>query len=324
MGLSPCKKGVFIVRSRYSMNAQPDILPALIGQQQVVTALAQTAKRRNSYGHAYLLSGADAVAVVGVAEWFRNFLVCSAPVGETPCDACPGCRSRQRADGLWSQTLRLTPEQPVHSVETIRRIRQFTTLRPVAEGQRVVMLEGADTLAAPAANALLKVLEEPGERLTFILTAHSLAAVRSTVRSRAMTVAIQPVPTADLTAALVRAGHTRNAAAFAVGLYPGQAGRAFALLAEEARVAELRQLDHTLADWDTVPRAQRLAIAADLLHGITESSDQRQRLRDILSVLATHAPRRPRALRALLEGCSTLRTNAQPKLIFDAFSLTAA
>ncbi len=301
-----------------------DASPSLIGQQPLITALAKAASGEVAYGHAYLFSGSDAVTLAAVAGWFRTYLVCAVPKGTNPCGTCAGCRSSLHDDGVWTYTLARQPDETSHSVEQIRSIRQFVGLRPVTRGRRVVLLDSADTLRGPAANALLKNLEEPGEALVFILTAQSAGAVLPTIRSRAMQVRLQPVPNALLIKALVAAGYTHSAAEFATQLFPGQAGRSVALLENREAYDLFHGLHRTLAHWSTLPTAQRLAVATAALQGSTETAAQRQRVQDALMLIARDTATNPGTLRALLDACLALRTNAQPKLIFDAFALATS
>ncbi|MEK7631328.1 MAG: hypothetical protein AAB445_00470 [Patescibacteria group bacterium] len=299
----------------------PDLTPSLIGQQPVIAALTKAATGKTAYGHAYLISGADTTAVAALAAWFRNYLVCTAPAGSTACGVCAGCTSCVNADGVWTYSLESTPDEVAHSVERIRSIRQFVALRPVAQGRRVVLVDRADTLRGAAANALLKNIEEPAEGIIYILTAQHLGAILATIRSRTMSVTVQPVPQAVLRQALITNGYTQSAAAFASQLFPNQAGRAVQLLEDRPRYDELHTVEHMLAHWATLASAQRLAAAATIVEGRTDMAAQRLRVQDALALIARQPARRPGVLRALLQACLALRTNAQPKLIFDAFAL---
>jgi uncharacterized protein (DUF1778 family) len=71
-------------------------------------------------------------------------------------------------------------------IDVIRTIQSFVSLRSLTKNtRRVVLITHADTLTTEAQNALLKILEEPPEGVSFILTVHSVDALLPTVLSRA-------------------------------------------------------------------------------------------------------------------------------------------
>jgi DNA polymerase III subunit delta' len=84
-------------------------------------------------------------------------------------------------------------------VDDTREIGVFLRLTPAEGGWRVVILDGADAMNRSAANALLKILEEPPRRTLLLLVAHSPGKLLPTIRSRC-----RRFPLAPLTPAIVR------------------------------------------------------------------------------------------------------------------------
>jgi DNA polymerase III subunit delta' len=78
-------------------------------------------------------------------------------------------------------------------VEDVRRIGAFLSSSPAFGGWRVVVIDAADEMNRHAANALLKVLEEPNANCLLILVAHRPALVPATVRSRCRRLLLQPL-----------------------------------------------------------------------------------------------------------------------------------
>lgn len=74
-------------------------------------------------------------------------------------------------------------------------------------GYRVVIVDSADELNPNAANALLKLLEEPPARCVLLLISHRPARLLPTIRSRCRTLRFDPLAPDDLTAALAVTGH---------------------------------------------------------------------------------------------------------------------
>jgi DNA polymerase III subunit delta' len=78
-------------------------------------------------------------------------------------------------------------------VDDVRRIGAFLSSSPAFGGWRVVVIDSADEMNRHAANALLKVLEEPNANCLLILLAHRPALVPATVRSRCRRLLLQPL-----------------------------------------------------------------------------------------------------------------------------------
>jgi DNA polymerase III subunit delta' len=73
-------------------------------------------------------------------------------------------------------------------IDQVRRISDFLTVTSHRGGRRVVVLAPAEALNAPAANALLKMLEEPPPGAVFVVVSDELDAVLPTIRSRCVLV----------------------------------------------------------------------------------------------------------------------------------------
>lgn len=82
------------------------------------------------------------------------------------------------------------------SVETMRQLYDQTKTK--YRGHRVVIIDDADRMSHGAQSAFLKLLEEPGEGISFILTSHQPERLLPTIRSRVQAAQLQPV-TADQT-----------------------------------------------------------------------------------------------------------------------------
>lgn len=78
-------------------------------------------------------------------------------------------------------------------VDDVREIAGFLRLTPAEGGWRVVIVDGADEMNRNAANALLKILEEPPSRALLLLIAHSPGKLLPTIRSRCRRMALSPL-----------------------------------------------------------------------------------------------------------------------------------
>jgi DNA polymerase III gamma/tau subunit len=82
-------------------------------------------------------------------------------------------------------------EKGTISIDSIRRL--YTQTRAVQTGKMVIIVDYAERMGRPAQNAFLKLLEEPGRGVYFILASHTPSQLLPTVRSRIQTFDVQPI-----------------------------------------------------------------------------------------------------------------------------------
>ncbi|MEM6483340.1 MAG: DNA polymerase III subunit delta', partial [Pseudomonadota bacterium] len=148
--------------------------------------------------------------------------------------------------------------------EDVRDLAGFFALKAADGGRRVVLVDAADDMNTHAANALLKMLEEPPAQTTLLLLSHQPGRLLPTIRSRCRTLPLSPLCAEDLIAALVQAGFEAAEDQVALAeLSEGSVGTAIRLLGLEgvALYADVLALMHTLPALDRA-RAIKLANAA--------------------------------------------------------------
>lgn len=138
-------------------------------------------------------------------------------------------------------------------VDDVRAIGAFLAQTPAEGGWRIVVIDSADALNRSAANALLKILEEPPERALLLLTSEAPGRLLATIRSRCRRLALHPLPEASVMTLLRRyrpdlaEAELKSIAAIS----EGSIGRALGLA--EAGVVELHgDLEHFLATLPSV------------------------------------------------------------------------
>ena len=199
-------------------------LPPLIGHQTVRRQLAQ-AFRGAKLPQVLLLTGPAGLGKQRLALWLAQLAVCE-HIALEPCGSCRSCRlvdSLSHPDVHWfvpvarskasdpdkqveeasqaiaqvmeerrSQPLYLaTDGMAIHGIATVRLLQRRAALTPVEGGKRVFIVGEADRLvpqesSPEAANALLKLLEEPPSGSLFILTTVDAGLMLPTVRSRSV------------------------------------------------------------------------------------------------------------------------------------------
>ncbi len=94
----------------------------------------------------------------------------------------------------------------VISVDEVRRMKSFFALSAADGGRRTAIIDSLDEMNPAAANALLKLLEEPPANVTLFLIAHQPARLLPTIRSRCRELRLMPLGPQDLADALTQAG----------------------------------------------------------------------------------------------------------------------
>ena len=117
------------------------------------------------------------------------------------------------------------------TVDTVRGLHSFLHMSASDGGRRVVIVDAADELNTSAANALLKVLEEPPANTTLFLVSHQPARLLPTIRSRCRSLPLNPLTDTDMQAALTQAAPEAT-------LDPGLAALAQGSVGTALRMAE--------------------------------------------------------------------------------------
>lgn len=217
-----------------TVTAQATVWDHVIGHDEVVRTLRE-ALDTGRVAHAWLFTGPPGVGKVYVARLLAAALNCEGLTAETGGSGADGtCLSCRRVlRGVHPDVYQIEPEGEQLRVEEVRAVRE-DAWRSRHEGRTAVfILDGADRMNDFAANALLKVLEEPPPGVVFVLVAPSAATLVGTVPSRARVLPFAELPQATLAAGLAREpGVDRERAEWAAAAAHGRLGRARELLTD--------------------------------------------------------------------------------------------
>ncbi|MEL7098514.1 MAG: DNA polymerase III subunit delta' [Pseudomonadota bacterium] len=160
-------------------------------------------------------------------------------------------------------------------VDDIRALASFFQLSATDGGRRVVIVDAADEMNVQAANALLKMLEEPPERTVLLLIAHQPARLLPTIRSRCRTLRLSPLGAQDMDAALGQAGLDASQHGPALAeLAAGSVGAALRL----AQGGGLEIYAELIALLGTLPRLDRARTLALAEAAAQRGADDKRRL----------------------------------------------
>ena len=157
---------------------------------------------------ALLLTGTSDAALERESRRLAARLLCAE---EDPDLACGSCRRVH--SGLHPDFFPVESEGVQIRVDRVREALVFAAGRPYEAPRRVIRIARAELLGLEAANALLKSLEEPGERLRWILTTTRPDALLPTIRSRTTAAALPASPTAERIRSWIERGFSEEDAA---------------------------------------------------------------------------------------------------------------
>jgi len=255
----------------------PRDTPRLIGQdaaQQVFVDAFNTGRLH----HAWMLTGPRGVGKATLAWQIARFLLATPAVEEGGMFAAPPPTSidipsdhpvaRRIASGgegrIRNVTRTISPTTKKMRTEIvaddIRALNGFFQMSAPDGGYRVVIIDDADQMNTTAANALLKMLEEPPARALLVLISHQPSGLLPTIRSRCRTLPLRTLDAGEVAEAMAQAGVQSASADALAALSGGSVGGAMrlSLLGGAALYGELVGLMGTLPQMDR-PRALKLA-----------------------------------------------------------------
>src|SRR5215471_1850211 len=159
---------------------RPQTFADLVGQEHVTNTLANAIKI-DRVAHAYIFSGARGVGKTTAARILAKALNCVHGPTAEPCGVCDSCR--EIAAGTSLDVIEIDAASN-RGIDQIRELREMVRYAPAAARHKVVILDEAHMLTGEASNALLKTLEEPPDRVVFVMATTQPEDLEDTIRSR--------------------------------------------------------------------------------------------------------------------------------------------
>lgn len=171
---------------------RPQTFAALVGQEAIATTLSN-ALRQQRIAPAYLFTGARGTGKTSSARIFAKSLNCLAEKVPTdqPCGTCEVCRAI--ANGAALDVIEIDAASNT-GVDNIRELIERAQFAPVQCRYKVYIIDEVHMLSTAAFNALLKTLEEPPERVVFVLATTDPQRVLPTIISRCQRFNFQRIP----------------------------------------------------------------------------------------------------------------------------------
>ncbi|MGA2814355.1 MAG: DNA polymerase III subunit gamma/tau [Candidatus Acidiferrum sp.] len=159
---------------------RPQTFRDLVGQEHVTETL-KNAIEKDRVAHAYIFSGARGVGKTTAARILAKALNCVNGPTANPCGVCAACQEIASGNSLDVIEIDAASNR---GIDQIRELREMVRYAPAASRHKVVILDEAHMLTTEASNALLKTLEEPPDRVIFVMATTEPENLEDTIRSR--------------------------------------------------------------------------------------------------------------------------------------------
>lgn len=241
----------------------PRETPELFGQSEAEAQFMEAVTSGRLH-HGWLISGPKGIGKATLAWKLARFLIATPPASDddlfgappppTSLDIAPDHPVARRVAALSEPALFLLrrawdPDKKrlkqVITIDEARKLKGFFQLSAPDGGRRVVIIDAADEMNSSAANAILKILEEPPADTIMLLIAHQPSRLLPTIRSRCRMLRAQPLGAEDMRRALHGAGQELGDEATQVAeLAQGSVGQAIRIVELGGLAAYQGLIDH--------------------------------------------------------------------------------
>jgi DNA polymerase-3 subunit gamma/tau len=177
---------------------RPQTFAGIVGQQHVTRTLAN-AIESGRVAHAYIFSGARGVGKTTTARILAKALNCVNGPAAEPCNQCDSCREISLGNSLDVIEIDAASNR---GIDQIRELREMVRYAPAGGRYKVVILDEAHMLTDEASNALLKTLEEPPDKVIFVMATTEPDNLAETIRSRSQHFHFRALSFAEIVTAL--------------------------------------------------------------------------------------------------------------------------
>lgn len=232
----------------------------VIGQDHAISEFVDAA-RSGRLHHAWMLTGPRGVGKATLAWAIARWMLSGADSDDlsVPSDS-PEARRIAALSEPRLQLIRRPWDDKAGrlsaqiTVDEIRRLLSFFHMSSAEGGRRIAIIDAADDMNTAAANALLKILEEPPKDALILMVTHQPARLLPTIRSRCRTLRLSPLNPTQMASVLADLGIDEDADPLAA-LSDGSVGEALRLAGQDG----LGRFQQLVDLFGSLPRMDRLA-----------------------------------------------------------------
>ena len=173
---------------------RPQTFDDLVGQEHISRTLIN-AINTEKVSHAYLFCGSRGTGKTTSARILARSLNCESRVDGSPCNACPSCLSQSQGSDLDVIEIDAASNRGISEIKSLIEQVRFAS---VSGKYKVYIIDEFHMLTTEAFNAILKTLEEPPEKVVFILATTEAHKILPTIISRCQRFDFQRIPVPSL------------------------------------------------------------------------------------------------------------------------------
>ncbi|MFC1906406.1 ATP-binding protein [Chloroflexota bacterium] len=259
----------------------------VVGQTRVVSLLKHSLDRK-AVAHAYLFVGPSHVGKMTLALNLAQALNCEAV--ESPCGQCLSCQKIASAKHASVQIIGLNTDKDSAeaqsrtevSIDQIKQMQHSASLPPFEGRYKVFIIDGAEQLSNEAANCLLKTLEEPVDRVIFILLTTNDKLLPATVISRCQRLELSPLAVTEVETTLINHwGIDPQKAELLAKLSHGRLGWSLSAALDDSLLQQRSEKIQRLLDIIDADYEERFTYAAELA---AQFSQRREAVQELLNM----------------------------------------
>src|ERR1700733_12977812 len=182
---------------------RPQTFADVAGQQHVTRTLAN-AVQSGRVAHAYIFSGARGVGKTTTARILAKALNCVKGPTAEPCNECDSCREIAAGNSLDVIEIDAASNR---GIAQVRELRDMVRYAAAGGRYKVVILDEAHMLTTEASNALLKTIEEPPDKVVFVMATTQPEDLEETIRSRSQHFHFRALSFSEIVEALSAIAH---------------------------------------------------------------------------------------------------------------------
>ena len=259
----------------------------VIGQEKTIRTL-RNALIQGTFPHAYLFYGSRGVGKYKVAISFAKAILCGRREADF-CGTCSACRRIEEGNhpdvlfvrpGVTKQGegWYYDPDNGTIQIGQVRDVQRWISVRSFEGGYKIAIFEGAERMNSPAANALLKVLEEPPLETLLILISPTKTQLPPTMTSRCQKIYFPPLSKEALQRVLehsLEGSREEGMSSLMVALAEGSVGKAMSMDMEWVHVERRRWIEKLISVEEGRSKGEIPLIAEEI-----SSSDRVQEILD--------------------------------------------
>ncbi len=163
-------------------------------RRTIATAL-QRFMSQGPGGISVLVSGPSDMAQEEIARHLARAAFCERQDGDV-CEECNNCR--RTAARTYPDYFIIEPSKATHAIDDLREVIEQANYQPTEGLRRILLVHKADRMQDPAANCLLKSLEEPPGHIIFVLSTDHIEKILPTIISRCRHIKLAPLAAEEL------------------------------------------------------------------------------------------------------------------------------